>query len=610
MAIIWLQVTCFVFLILLNIFYFSKKRLKSLENKIFKALMIVNLFGHIIELSCFYTVANMDVIPTINLIVSKGLLVYYLTYILLFSAYVFVISYNKENKEEQRVKRYYKGVLKFCLSYFLVSMLFIIILPIEYHNSADKIYSYGMAVDFMFIVYTILIILWIICIFRNIKNLKHKKFIPLFGFIVVGTVAGIAQKIEPSLLVMTAVDTLVTFLLYFTIENPDLLLLSEFHKQREFAQDTNKEKVKFLFDITSKIKNPINSIDRLTDDSLNCNDIDQIKDNIRQIKNSNSMLSQFVNNVLDISDVEKKKIGIKKSKYHVLNIFNFVSKLCEKNVSSDVEYRFRFDNSIPEYLYGDSIRIKQILNILLENALEYTENGFIELSVNSITKNDICRLIITVEDSGTGINSDELNDIFNKDKMYSDQVLKVIDDSKNNLAVLKSIVNLMNGYVMVDSEYGKGTKFTIVVDQLIEQQSNDAIETVKKYEEIYENKSKILLVTDNDVLIKKIIKYVKKLDVKIELVAGGQACLELARANKKFDLIIMAENLPKLSSLDTLMKLKSTNSYKTPVLLITKNKLFGYKDKAIEQGFSDLIYEPLKKEQLLSVIMNYIEKKD
>ena len=112
--------------------------------------------------------------------------------------------------------------------------------------------------------------------------------------------------------------------------------------------------------------------------------------------------------------MEKQKLGIKMNKYHVYNLFNMINKSFEKTVDKNIEYRFNYDKSIPEYLYGDSIRLKQIMNILLENAKEYTSNGFIEVNINSIVKHDVCRLIITVEDSGIGMTTEQIKHLFDK----------------------------------------------------------------------------------------------------------------------------------------------------------------------------------------------------
>ena len=165
----------------------------------------------------------------------------------------------------------------------------------------------------------------------------------------------------------------------------------------------------------------------------------------------------------------------------------------------------------------------------------------------------------------------------------------------------------MNGNVMVSSEYGKGSKFTVVIDQKQKEERTKIIEAVEEYEKIYENNQKILFVTPQDEISKKLKRLLNKYEIDITEVKGGQACLERVRNNEKYDLIIMEENLPKLSSEDTLIKLKDTPAYKTPVVLITDKKEIDTKDRYIEIGYSDVLFLPFRKEQVIKVIEEYIE---
>ena len=289
-------------------------------------------------------------------------------------------------------------------------------------------------------------------------------------------------------------------------------------------------------------------------------------------------------------------------------MFYMISKSFEKTINSNVKYRFNYDKSIPEYLYGDSIRIKQILNIILENSREYTEKGFIELNVNSIIKNDICRLIITVEDSGSGIESTELEHLFDKEKIYSDKKLKIVDDTKNNLGIAKSLIDLMNGSITVKSELGVGTKFTIAVDQIIKTENKTEIEEkVDQYEKMLKQNKKILLVINSAELSKKINYFLKKSPYDIVEVNGGQPCLERLRNKEKYNIILMEENLERLSSEDTMLKIKDTPGYKIPVILISNNKGFGMKERYQEKGYKDVIFMPVNKNNLLETIKEHID---
>ena len=371
-------------------------------------------------------------------------------------------------------------------------------------------------------------------------------------------------------------------------------------------KESNKEKTEFLFNISNQIKTPINKIIETSEKALNENDVIEIKNDVRTIKGNSNNLLNLVNNVLDISDEEIRQIEIRGNKYNIKRLFETINKKYEKNIK--VEYRFKYDNSIPEYLYGDSMRIKQIMNILLENAIEYTKEGYIETSVNSIIKSNICRLVITVEDSGKGMDTEEIKHLFDKEKIYEDEVLKEIDDTKNNLSMLKAIVNLMNGNVLVESNIGVGSKFTVIIDQKVLEEKTKIIKTVEEYEEMYEQNKKIIIVTDREEISKKINKILRKEPYEIEIVTLGQTCLERMRKGIEYDLIIIDESIPKLSSEDTLNKIKDTKCYKKPVILITKNKEFGSREMYQEKGFKDIIIEPIKKEEIINIVKEYIER--
>ena len=383
-------------------------------------------------------------------------------------------------------------------------------------------------------------------------------------------------------------------------------MLKEFHKAREFADEINKEKTEFLFNMSNEIKNPIKNINLLSKDILSSNE--NTKKDALEINRLSSHLIQIVNNILDITDLEARKIVIQGTKYNVSNLFQSINKQFESELNEEIKYNFKYDNSIPEYLYGDSIRIKQVMNILLDNAKTYTKNGFIDVNINSIIKHDICRLIITVEDSGIGMTLEEQAHLFDKQKIYSDETLKIIDDNQNNLGIAKSLINLMNGSIMVNSEYGKGTTFTVVLDQKVtKEEKSKQIKVIEKYEEVYVNHDKLLLVINDADLSKKVNKLLKKYSIDIVEVKGGQACLERLRNKEKYNVILIEEKLEKLSCEDTLNKIKDTPGYKIPVIIMTKNKEFGSRERYLEKGFKDIIHLPIKKEEFIEILNQYIE---
>lgn len=602
---IYFQSLSLIYIILLIIIYFTKKHLSSIENTIFSILIVINCIGLILDIASIFTIINIDSLPLINVIITKLYLIYLLTWISLLSLYIYAISF-KNNGNNESFNNKFKIVLKFEIIMYIIYVIIVFALPLYYFYQDNIIYSYGPSSIFLYVISSLYILSWIYCMIKNFKNIKNKKYLPMFAYMTIGIVVIIIQGSNPSILLMTSMESFIVFLMYFTIENPDLQMLKEFHKARELAEESNKEKTEFLFNISNQIKTPINKIIETSEKALNENDVVEIKNDVRTIKGKSNSLLNLVNNVLDISDEEMRQIEIRGSKYNVKRLFEIINKKYEK--ITKVEYRFKYDNSIPEYLYGDSMRIRQIMNILLENAIKYTKEGYIETSVNCIIKNNICRLVITVEDSGIGMETEEIKHLFDKEKIYENELLKEIDDTKNNLSMLKSIVNLMNGNVLVESNIGVGSKFTIIIDQKIIEEKTKIIKTVEEYEEMYEQNKKIIIVTDREEISKKINKILKKESYEIEEVTLGQTCLERMRKGNEYDLIIIDEEIPKLSSEDTMKKIKDTKCYKKPVILITKNKGFGSREMYQEKGFKDIIIEPIKKEEVINIVKEYIDK--
>jgi len=435
--------------------------------------------------------------------------------------------------------------------------------------------------------------------------MNKKSLIPIIILMICMPLVLILQKTNPTLLLTTFLEGFATMVMYFTIENPDLQMLREFHKAREYADNLNTEKSEFLFNMASEIKTPISIINRISKNVLMQDDVDLIKENINKIKYSSNNLLELVDKVLDINSIEKRKVSVIESKYNTNNLFKGIISQTElKLKNSLVSFRINYDKSLPQYLYGDSVRLRQIINTILENSIKYTKEGFIELSVNSIIKHDICRLIITIEDSGIGMKSEVVEHLFDKDLNKIDE----IDNTKMNLRLVKTLLDLIGGTIMVNSEINRGTKFTIILEQeMANSKQNKVLEDALKYEEMYLNNKKIMCVINDENLSKKINNIFKKYPFEIEIINLGQSCLEKIRNGNKYDLILMEDNLPKLSSENTLIKLKSITGFKTPVVLLTKIKDINEREEKLKLGFIETIILPLKKEQIEELINNYLD---
>ncbi len=586
--VILLQIVSLVYVLVLNIFYFSKKRFNSLENRIYKCLLLSNVVGLLIELGCFYTVIHMNEIPYINSFVTKLLLIYYLWFISLYTFYVFVISY-KTNIGIKTIP-FYKKVAIYCFLFFGFSSSIISYLPMYYYNDGIFVYSYGPSVELLKIILMMIMTLWLIIIIKKYKNIKTHKYLPVILFIILAAIAGIVQNKYPYVLLTTPVESLIIFLMYFTIENPDMKLLKEMHKAKEISDNANEEKTMFLYNMTQEIRNTTDKINDEADIILDSDSLEQDKDSARNIKGETAKFRSTVNDIMDVSVIDTSSIKIYNSKYNIKNLLKeTVSMYNGVCMNKGLEFRTNIEHDIPELLYGDSIGLKKSIMNILNTSIKNTLKGYIEFNVNTIKKNDICRLIITIEDSGIGIKSSELE--------------KIKIDNKN-ISLAYKLITLMNGTMVISSDYGIGSKIKIVLDQRV---VDNISREEKQYNEVYNNK-KILIVDDSEAGIKIIEKLLKGSNIIIDKAFTGRECLDKIRSKNKYDVILLDEELSQIKGYELLIKLKEIRSFNIPVILLSKDNSYEYNEEYKRLGFSGILIKPIKKEILITNIDKFMKK--
>lgn len=535
--------------LLINIVYFSSKRLRSIENKIFEKIMLTNFVGVLLAIGSYFTIKNIDRFELLNTFISKGYIIYLLTWLTLFSVYIFVISIKDGKDKKSAVNKIINlfGIL------YLIFLIIIIIKPLYYHNIKGAIYSYGPSANVMYIVSIVYITVWLIRLSTNIKRIRDKKYLPIFAFMGLGLVVMIIQKQHPELLLMTSMETFIVFLMYHTIENPDMQIIEEVHRAKEISDNANEEKSMFLYNMT--------------------------------------------NEILDISQMDSN-IKIYNDKYNVKIIIKELVQIYKKKAEDKgISFRTNIASDIPPYLYGDSMGLKKALSIILDNSVKYTSSGFIDFDVSTIIKRDIARLVITVEDSGSGIKAEDLNKIFNK-KVNDNERLNI----KYNLYNAKRLVILMGGTIIPSSVYGRGTTIKVVLDQKIA----DMDDALDKYESVYDKKS-ILLVDDNVSSGKIFTKMLKDTNIELSIVTSGKECLDKIRNKDKYDLILLDEDMEPLDGITVMRKLKEIRTFNTKTILLTKNNDYEYNDDYLEYGFDGYLLKPIDKDKLFELIDKYLK---
>ena len=565
---------------LLMIAYFSKDKIKTPENKVYSKLIIVNFIGIILEIFCtiFAGYAKDNLIY--YTILNKMFLVYLVVWCSVFGIYVFLISSKKEDKA---LKKYMKSVINKYLIFDVVLALLIFILPVEfkYNNYGYVMYSYGKAAKVVYISSFISIGLMIACLIKNFKNIKNKKYLPIYIYLLFGTLTTIIQNRIPELLLATTMETFVTIIMYFTIENPDKKLLEAIHKSKKTANDANLEKSMLVYNMMSEVKQIATDVNRYSNIILNSTNLEETKFFAREIIAANSRLYTMSNKIYNIDEIEVKKIKTINTKYNIKLVLKEIITIYKKKLQDkNINFRINIDNNIPNSLYGDSINLKEALNILMTKTYKDTEKGFIELSVSSISKYDIARIIIKIEASN--------NKIINNDLEQDKDISKA-----------REILSAIGGSVITTNNTN-GNTITIILDQKINKKE---LPLEDKYDK-YLNNKKILVVDDNEASLKLIEKILTKYNIKVETVSLGKLALDKIRRKEKYDLILVDEEMPYIDGEELMYKLNKIEGFNTKVILLTKNNNVIYDDYYKDKGFSDYILKPIDKRELINKILD------
>ena len=586
---IFLTIISFFYSVLLMIAYFSKDKIKTLENKVYSKLIIINFIGIILELFCTIFAGYAKDYLVFYTILNKLFLVELTIWCSVFSVYVFLISSKKEKNE---LKSYLKKVSIFHIVIDVITMFLIFVLPVQFNinDLGYVMYSYGPSVNIVFISSTLYIILMFTCLIRNFKNIKSKKYLPIYVYMVIGVLVGIVQKLHPEILAFTSMEAFITVIMYFTIENPDKKLLEEIHTSKKIADAANEDKSMLIYNMMNEVKSIASDINKSSEVILNSNNLEENRFFAREIISSNNKLYSMANNIYNIDVIDDINVKTVKNKYNIkLLLKEVISKNKELFEDKDISFRFNIDSNLPNTLYGDSINLKNVLNTIIGNSYKYTDKGYVELSVNAIFKKDIVRLIIKIEDSGIGIKAEDLDKCLNKNTK-----------DQNSLYGARKTINIMGGNLLISSEYNKGTIITIILDQKIYTDSN------KDNYDNYVNNKKILIIDDNNSSTKIISKILDKHNILYDSSNLGKEALDRIRKGDKYDLILLNEDMPYMNGISVMNKFSKIKGFDTKVILLTKNSNIIYDDIYKDSGFSDYIIKPIDKDDLMNKINKYL----
>ena len=585
--------TSFLYLLLITAVYFSKEKISTIENRIYSVILVVTIYGLTYDFLQLFLSRVLDI--SILMIINKCFLMYVIVWALLFSLYVINIG----NKDRIHLVKEHFMIWFLCI-------LIIAILPETYKINSDGIpIVSGPALLFTFGIVSLIIVgLLIITISKMLKNSNTNKlkYVPLFAFLFFGSAGTIIQHFYSHILLTTPIESFITILTFFFIENPDVKMLEQMELAKDQAEKANRAKTDFLSSMSHEIRTPLNAIVGFSDCIMEASSLGEAKENAKDIVNASQTLLEIVNGILDISKIEAGKLEIINTPYNAPETFEELAKLITPKMhEKGLDFTYSIAPDLPTTLFGDHANLKKIVTNLLSNACKYTERGYVHYEVNCVNANGVSKLIISVEDSGRGIKKENIDKLFTKFQRLDEDRNTTIEGTGLGLAITKQLIELMGGRIIVHTVYGEGSKFTVVLNQKIEANEVEEKKHVKTTLDLHD--VRILMVDDTPLNLKVGCKLLERYNANhIVTCDSGFECIEKIQRGEVYDLILLDDMMPRMSGVETLKKLKEIPGFKIPTVALTANAITGMREKYLADGFDDYLAKPIEKEQLIQVV--------
>lgn len=395
-------------------------------------------------------------------------------------------------------------------------------------------------------------------------------------------------------------------------------------REKEAAEEASMQKSKFLSHMSHEIRTPLNAVLGMNELIMReCND-EKIQKYSENIQTAGKTLLAIINDVLDFSKIETGKMELVLAEYSLANMIDDIVMIVDQRIKDKhLELRLDIDEEIPNLLYGDENRIKQIIINILTNAVKYTSTGWIELSVKRSAKTqyldeDKLMLCVKVTDTGIGVKKEDLAKLFSEFERLDRLKNRSIEGTGLGLNITAKLVELMEGEISVESEYGKGSAFTVKLPQRIE-----ADETIAEYKssknKCVENDSddgnipsfsgkRVYVVDDNEMNLDVISSILELLEVEVSQASGAKMAIEQLD-KEEFDLIMTDDMMPEMNGTELMQYLKSNKegaSFNTPIVVLTANAVAGARDDYINKGFDEYMTKPIDIDVLQKILKKYL----
>ena len=580
-----------IFSILLFVLYNFKSNLKLLENKIYYGIIVTTIIAGLIEIYSFILVRTSIFVNSVLYLFSlKSLFLCFLVWIYLFTIYTVIVTINLKNKDYSR----YRLAIMISTIVFIIISLTTMILPIDIIETDGLLLPTGVGVDIIYVLSLILFIIMISVIISNRRNLKNKKYYPMYFLLVILGIMIIVQKIFPSLLLINFSLSILIYIMYFTIENPDIKLIKDLSYTRRMLEKQNEMVSGTVNNLAISLKNPLMEITNFSSKKINKKDEVSSLEEIKKFQKLSLNLVDQINKIMDLTRIENRQLKIKNKLYQTDNLINSIKDIINFR---NVDINYNIDNNIPKVLYGDDDNIKQTFTYLVEFINNYFNRYDLTINISKISVRNNCKLMFSII---VNYKNTKLDFIERDNKC-------IIETNAWEYELYNRLVELQKGTYEVKKD-NSSLIFNFALFQKIKDNNEAVEEEVIKYNN-YSGK-KILIALDNHLDINKFTELLVNYNVDISTSSSIEELTELLRSDKTFDIVFLSNTISGIENYNittseerkrTMTKLSLIAGYKLQVIMVT---LEDYKDSDTEY-----IKMPISKVKLDDIMVKYLSEK-
>jgi len=578
-----------IFSILLSIIYSFKTNFSISENKIYHSIIITTIITGLIEIYSFILVKNnIAVDSSLYLYTLKLLFLGFVIWLYSFTLYTVIVTLKLKDKDNDK----YRIILVISSIIFTILSIITIILPISINKVGDLLLPTGSGVEIIYLLAVLCFIIMIITIISNHKELKNKKYYPVYFLLVILGIMILIQKIFPDLLLINFSLSIIIYIMYFTIENPDIKLSKELKYTKELLNKRNELASNTINNLIISIKEPLTEIANFSNKKINKNNISLSLEEIKELQKTTLSLVDKVNKVMDITRIESSDYSIKERKYQTSNLIDNIKGILEKN-NKEVNYEI---STLPKVLYGSDTNIVQTFSYLVDFISKNFENYTLSIKISNLLVRNKCHLKFSLV-----VDSKYNNlDMYEKDNKYT------LSNKSIEYEIYEKLIDLQRGHNFISKDGSK------VIFEFSLYQRQEEVKEINDNEEIeyFDASDKNVLValnSHND--IRNLSELLMNYNVNITTAGSVNELNELLSSNKTFDLVFLSDHIYGIDNYDikntndfkkTINKLSLVAGYKLEIVLVTLN---DYQKENIEY-----LTLPISKTKLDDILVKYLNE--